>query len=90
MSAPAPPALLLSCTPQKPTVLRATPDVVSHSGIGHPLATPRNIGGDNKCDVADAPNTVRRAAYISRCLRCQQGPVSLGGLKVATEHRSRR
>ena len=35
-------------------------------------------------------NTVRRAAYISRCLRCQQGPVSLGGLKVATEHRSRR
>ena len=44
----------------------------------------------DKCDVADAPNTVRRAAYISRCLRCQQGPVSLGGLKVATEHRSRR
>ena len=73
-----------------PHVLRATPEVVAHSGTGHPLATIRNIGGEGKRCVADAPNTVRRAAAASRCLRCQQVPVSLGGLKVATEHRSRR
>lgn len=73
-----------------PHVLRATPEVVAHSGTGHPLAIPTNIGGGRIPCVADAPNTVRCRCWCQQVPEAAGNAVSLGGLKVTTEHRGRR